>query len=244
MLVVKAPRRLLLLGASLFFLVPLAVVTAGVFSPQVWWDLPVQQLAMVGWVSLALVAPLSWRLMMGRRGAQQTLNALLVLACVFLALRSLLGGTTFQGVWTLTVMLIGVGLAAWVRSELSQPYFDPRMEWFSGLPKAIARLEAWVNLEKAASEENRRTALFQVARIGSSGAFIFSSQGAMELPEPVCVEFRFRERSVRLEGNVVRQFYNPGSGWGVGIRFLPHSPDVSFELGEFLDAIQSEGCLA
>ena len=69
MRVIHLPRSLLLSSAALFVLVPIAVLTRAVFSSHAWWDPPLADLALCGWAVLGVVAPISWRLAMGRRGA-------------------------------------------------------------------------------------------------------------------------------------------------------------------------------
>ncbi len=232
MRLIQAPRELLLASASLFALVPLSVVTAGVFSTHVWWDLPVGELRWVGWIILILIAPLSWRLMMGRRGAFESLVVVIGLLCLFLGVRALAMRGTLQGVWTLTLTGLCVSLLAWIRRELAAPYFDPRMGWFAGLPPAMVPVEArWLDLDSTLS----------VARLGPTGVFVFSSHGAPPSGQVGELELSFRERKVRLTGSVVRQFSHPGAGWGAGVRFGPLAPDAKKDFGDFLNAIRAEG---
>jgi hypothetical protein len=234
MIVVGASRGLLASGAALFLLVPLAVVTAGVFSSQVWWDLPLSRLALAGWTTLALVAPLSWRIMMGRRGAIQALASFMALGSLFLVVRSIAMRGTLQGVWTLTVMAACLGLLSWVRRELGRPFFDPGLGWFVGIPKALPGVQA--RLGSAGDGLSVR-----VARLGSEGAFVFSFAGSPPAELSLEVELALGERKVRLNGKVVRRFIHQGSGWGVGIMFGRPRPDQRKELGDFLNAIRSEG---
>lgn len=232
MRLIQAPRELLVSCASLFVMVPLSVVTAGVFSTHVWWDLPIGELRFVGFVVLLLVAPLSWRLMMGRRGALESLAVVLGFLCLFLAFRALLMRGTLQGVWTLTLSGLCLGLLAWIRRELSAPYFDPRMGWFTGLPSKLVSVDArWMDRDHPVS----------VARLGRSGAFVFSSVGSPPGVPLGELELSFRERKVRLTGSVVRQFSHPGAGWGAGFRFDPLAPDAKKDFGDFLNAIRAEG---
>lgn len=238
MKLIQAPKGLLSAGASLFLVVPLSVVTAGVFSRHVWWDLPMKELAWVGWASLVVMAPLVWRMMMGRRGAFESVAVVLGLGCLFLVLSSLALRGTLQGVWTLTVMASLLLLMAWVRIELRRPYFDPRMGWFAGLPRAIANLEAVVMANPKSAEPAVR---LKVARVGPEGVFVFTSAELQELSPVLEMELSFHGRKVRVSGDVVRQFYHPGAGCGFGVRFGQCSPDLKKDLGDFISSIRSEG---
>ncbi len=234
MRVVGAPRGLLAAGASLFLLVPLAVVTAGVFSSHVWWDLPLSRLALTGWVALILVAPVSWRLMMGRRGSLESLATMMALGSLALVLRSIAIRGTLQAVWSLTVMAVSLLLVAWARRELLRPYFDPGMSWYSGIPRPLANIEGRL-------ETSQGPVRVRIARLGVEGVFVFSVAGQPPADLLMEIELGSGDRKVRLAGEVVRQFFHPGAGWGVGLRFRRPHPDRLKEFGDFLNAIRSEG---
>ena len=175
---------------------------------------------------------------MGRRGAFESAAVILGLGCFFLVLRSLILRGTLQGVWTLTVMAILLALMSWIRIELGRPYFDPRMSWFTGLPRAIANVEA--SLSWGAKQQAQPAGL-KVARLGSEGVFLFTPAEIQEVARALEVELSFRGRKVRVTGDVVRQFSHPGAGFGLGIRFGQCSPDLKKDLGDFISSIRSEG---
>jgi hypothetical protein len=237
MKVIRAPQSLLLAGAAVFAMVPLAVVTAGVFSRHVWWDLPMREVSLAGWLALGAAAPLAWRIIMGRRGSLETAAVVFSLFGAVLVLRALVLRGTLQGVWSLTVMAILLSVWMWIRRELSQPYFDPRMGWFVGVPRPIAGLRAEVQCEEPGSSP----VSMKVTRLGFSGVFAFAEGPARHLSTEPSLELSFKDRKVRLKGQVVRHFLHLGSGWGLGVRFLPLSPDQKKDLGDFVNAIRSEG---
>jgi len=120
---------------------------------------------------------------------------------------------------------------SWLKRELNRPYFESRMKWYSGLPRAFAPIEAQILGGGPVS----------VARLTQEGAFVFSPQGEAPNSPEVGIEFNFAGRKVRMKGGVVRQFDHPGSGWGAGIRFAPLRPDQKKDFGDFLNAVWSHG---
>jgi hypothetical protein len=245
MKVIRAPRTLLASSAAVYLLVPVAVVTAGVFSSHVWWDLPMADLLLAGWIALAFVAPISWRLVMGRRGAWHALATGCALLCLGLLLRAAWIRGTLQGIWAVGVSAFCTGLVAWTRHEQRRSYFDPKMPWFQGLPIAIPRLTAVVTsgAHPAGSE-------LQVCRLNSEGMFAFSRSGAIVPETEVELELRHgdphEERKTRIAGTVVRQFEGRSSkrdsgDWGVGIRFHSREPDAEKDLLDFLEVLRGEG---
>lgn len=231
MRLIHAPWAHLAACAALYLLVPIAVATAGVFSSHVWWDLPLEHLRWVGAATLAVLAPLSWRLILGRRGSFASVAVLMGLMCLALAIRALLMRGTLQGVWTLTVTALCVALLAWIRQQLEQPYFEPRMGWFAGLPRELAPIEAHLNGAGGV----------RVARLAPAGAFVFADRGQAPSGPGMVLELAFKGRKVRMSGDLVRQFSHPGSGWGVGIKFRPPTPDERKDLGDFLNVVWSHG---
>jgi len=245
MKVIRAPRALLASSAAVYLLVPVAVFTAGIFSSHVWWDLPIAELHAAGWIALAFVAPISWRLVMGRRGAWHALATGCILLCVGLLLRAAWIRGTLQGLWAVGVSAFCTALLAWIRQEQCRSYFDPQMPWYQGLPIAIPRLTAVVT--SGVVPDGRE---LQVCRLNSEGLFAFSRFGAIVPETQVELELRHgdphEERKTRIKGIVVRQFEGRSSkresgDWGLGIRFHPQEPDAKKELLDFLEVLRGEG---
>jgi len=247
MKVIRAPRTLLASSSALFLLVPASVITAGVFSSHVWWDLPMGDLLLAGWLALIIVAPISWRLIMGRRGAWQALAAICTLLCLALLVKAAWMRGTIQGLWAVAVCALCTVLLAWTRHEQKKSYFDPEMPWFQGLPVAIPRLTAWVisGAVPVGSE-------LQVCRLDAGGIFAFSRSGSIVPRTEVEIELRHgephSERKTRITGTVVRQFEGRSSkcesgDWGVGIRFHPLEPDAEKDFLDFLEVLRGEGCI-
>jgi hypothetical protein len=247
MKVIRAPRTLLASSAALFLLVPVAVITAGIFSSHVWWDLPMAELLLAGWIALVMVAPISWRLIMGRRGAWHALAAICALVCLGLLLQAAWMRGTIQGLWAVVVCGLCTVLLAWTRQEQRKSYFDPGMPWFQGLPVAIPRLTAsMMSGAVPASGE------LQVCRLDSGGVFVFSRAGSIVPRTEVELELRHgephSERKTRITGTVVRQFEGRSSkcesgDWGVGIQFHPLEPDAEKDFRDFLEVLRGEGCI-
>ncbi len=251
MKVIRAPRPLLLSAAAVFALVPLAVITAGVFSREAWWNLSLAPLQITGGVVLLVVAPISWRLVMGRRGAWEGLAILCALACLYLAGRSILMQGTIQGLWTVLVTAFCYALLAWIRTEQRQPYFDPRLTWYQGLPTAIPGVEAVITSGEGSSNRLR------ICRLNERGLFAFSKSGAIIPETTVTVQLvrsgeagaGLNQRIPRIDGVVVRQFEGRTTGarqgdWGVGIRFHRPAPDLAKEFRDFLEVLRGEGCIS
>lgn len=244
MKVIRPPRSLLFSSATLFVLVPLTVLTVAIFSSHAWWDPPLSDLALAGWVALAVVAPISWRLSMGRRGAWEALAALCVLSCVFLLMRAAWMRGTPQGLWAVFVSAICVAILVWTRSEQRKSYFTPQMSWFQGVPAPIPQLFASVVGAPEGSAELR------VCRLDEEGLFAFSMGGRIVPNTEIELELRYGEphesRKARVRGTVVRQFEGRSSkrdsgDWGIGVRFYPQGPDPTKEFHDFLGALRGEG---
>jgi hypothetical protein len=247
MKVIRAPRTLLASSAALFLLVPVAVITAGVFSSHVWWDLPRGDILLAGWLALAIIAPISWRLIVGRRGAWQVLAAVCTLICLALLLNAAWMRGTVQGLWAVAVCAICTALLAWTRHEQQKSYFDPGMPWFQGLPVAIPRLTAAVISGSVSTSDE-----LQVCRLDACGVFVFSRSGTIVPRTEVEIELRHgephSERKTRITGTVVRQFEGRSSkresgDWGVGIQFHPLEPDAEKDFRDFLEVLRGEGCI-
>jgi hypothetical protein len=244
MKLVHAPRSLLLSSLAVFLFVPLAVITAGVFSRHVWWDLPIHELQTVGWIVLVLVAPVSWRLAMGRAGTWITLAVVCSGTCLFLFFRALLAGGTIQALWSVVVAAVCVGVLGWTRFEQKKSYFDPKMNWFEGRPQAIPGLQVRILMNEGAP------AVLRVCRLDQDGLFAYSSYGSIFPDSRVELELYLgdphHERRARIKGDVVRQFekrsVNRLSGdWGVGVRFHPQTPDETKDFRDFLEVLRGEG---
>ncbi|MBU6374801.1 MAG: hypothetical protein KGQ59_02290 [Bdellovibrionales bacterium] len=244
MRVIHLPRSLLLSSSALFVLVPVAVLTRAVFSSHAWWDPPLAELALCGWATLGVVAPISWRLAMGRRGAWEMLAVVSVLVCGFLVLRSAWMGAAAQALWAVMTSALCVALLFWTRSELNRSYFNPNLSWFQGVPRAIPHLYAVIlGLPEKARE-------LRVSRLDEKGLFAFSLSGSITPSIDVELELRYGEpheaRRTRVKGSVVRQFEGRASkgdsgDWGIGVRFHPQNPDESKEFHDFLGALRGEG---
>jgi hypothetical protein len=244
MKVIRAPRPLLYATSTLFVLVPLAVLTAGVFSKRAWWDVSIQHLGWAGWVALACVAPLSWRMAMGRRGAWEALAWGCGLVCFLLLVRSGMNRNTLQALWSVGVTAVCVALLFWTKKELNKSYFEPGLSWFQGLPTAIPDLRARVLGEPTGGEPLR------VCRLDEEGLFAFATQGQIVPQLNVELELYqgdpLDERKVRIKGWVVRQFesrvFEGRSGdWGMGVCFHPMSPDLKKDFRDFLEVLRGEG---
>jgi len=249
MKLMDAPRSLLAAAGALFSLVPISVLTAGVFSKREWWNLSISHLQSVGWVALALVAPLSWRLIMGRKGSWETLVAICALGCFLLLLSSAIHRNTLQGLWALGVTGVCVFLICWIKREQMRSYFNPQIPWFQGLPRAIPQLRATIIGEGGLVSDPP----LLVCRVDEEGLFAFSSQGGAVHQSDVEMELfhgsPFDERKVRIKGRVVRQFesrvcHGQSKDWGIGVRFSWISPDSEKDFLDFLEVLRGEGYIS
>ena len=243
--VTRAPRTLQAAAAALFVLVPVAVVTARVFSMRPWWDPSFSRATIVGAVTLAIVAPISWRLVLGRRGAWELLAAGCGLACAAMLVRAAAMRGTAQAIWAVLVSALCAALVSWARREQKKSYFDPEIPWFQGLPAAIPQLTAVV-----LSGDGGPATELQVCRLDSEGLFAFSRGGPMVAGSQLELELRlgdpYEERRARISGFVVRHFEGRSSqrksgDWGVGVAFARPGPDAAKDFGDFLEVLRAEG---
>ncbi|MEN9723450.1 MAG: hypothetical protein RJB38_1436 [Pseudomonadota bacterium] len=244
MKVIVPTRALLASAAALFLLVPASVLMTAIFSAEVWWNPPIRDAQVVGGLTLVVIAPLSWLLMMGRPGAWRALVGLLTLSCVGLFLKALSGLNAGQAIAATSFSAFCWVLGSWALREQRRSYFYSGVQWFEGTPQAIPGLRAAISTVDSSQQE------LSVCRIDSEGLFAVSQSGRLVPWADVDVELRFgvqhEERKIRVRGIVVRQFegrswHRNGSDWGIGVRFVSLTPDCKKDLVEFLEVLRGEG---
>jgi hypothetical protein len=238
MQVVHLPRRLQFSAYALFLAVPLAGLQVVIAMQAQWWNLPFARVAWVCALALLLIWPFSTLMSRGRDWALTVFSALALCwvgASGFLAIRLRLPSLGYFSIF------LGIFLGFLfqrLRQEMRRSFFDPRLHWYQGLPKAVPGLSCEI-----VRAESRIP--LQVSRMDREGAFLFSPKlrqvsGSSDLFGEKAAElvFNFRHREFRCLGLPVRIMRQ---GAGAGFQFCELSPDARKDLGDFIENLRGEG---
>lgn len=237
--VVRLPRSFR--AALLLFvlvIIPAAALEAVLVTRAQWWKLPYPTLGTWSGVAAALSIPLALWMGSGRRWARKTsvvLGVIWVLVSGVIAIRhkspALGFFTIFLGVFLSSILL-------WIRNEMTRSFFDPRLEWYQGCPKAVPGLDCLI-----VQGENRGP--FKVSRMDEEGVFLFLQDAATVEDRRDLFQsgeqelaFVFRDREFRCRGIPVRIFKR---GLGGGFQFRNLAPDTEKNLGDFVESLRGEG---
>ncbi len=235
MRVLLVPARLKLATTALFLCVPIAAFETIVATRAPWWRLPYATIGVWSASVFLTLLPLAAWMTRGRAWAARSLELFLavwVILSAWVALRTGNSGLAFMAL--LLLALFGTWIV-WVRHELGRSFFDPRMRWYQGLPRAFPGISCRVSWGDREIE-------CKVSRLDREGAFVFQPGG--EEPRPLRAEgrselvFSFRELTVRCAGVPVRTLRD---NRGAGYQFEGLAPDLRKQLGDFIEVLKGEG---
>lgn len=233
MRVVSVPQGLKLALAFFSLCVPIMALEVVIATRSPWWKLPYESIAFFSLIAGGVYVFLTYGALNGRRWALHCAGVLCALWSFATAWIAVKMNHPSLGFFSIFLVFFCGGLILWIRFELSRSFFDPQMNWYQGLPKAIPGVKCeWLQGEKKV--------LVKVSRIDREGAFIFStgSLGALKPGEKSELEFEFRKMKVRCPGVPMRSL---SYGVGAGFQFQEMPPDLRKDLGDFIESLRGEG---
>ncbi|HLD99221.1 MAG TPA: hypothetical protein VJB59_03115 [Bdellovibrionota bacterium] len=240
MKLVSVPKGLRLATALVFMIVPLAALEVAIIARAPWWKLPLRNMAYASGIGSVICVLFSMAFLSGRKWALYVMAyfaGVWVLASGVIAIRMRYPG---QGFFTVLLLFYVTVLLFWLWKELSRSFFDPRLMWYQGLPKAIPGL-------KCTLITGDKSIDCKVCRLDSEGAFIYHAAADSGAALPVealgrrnrsDLVFWFRDRQFRCCGVPMRSLH---SRFGAGFQFQDVSSDTRKELGDFVELLWGEG---
>lgn len=238
MRVISMPPKLAGAISALILAIPLAVVEVFILTRAPWWKPPLLLIEWAAGISAVVVAILIWGLARGKPSGLQMFRLVGAIWCLGSAGYALRAANPGLGFFTVGLALYWWVLHEWICAEMDRSYFDPRMNWYQGLPTVIPGMKC-----ELVQGGNKHVLLVGVARIDAQGAFLVTNAGNSGdlLPvdrKDVELAFSYRNRQVKCAANPVRAL--PDSR-AVGFKFKTSSPDARKDLGDFIEILRGEG---
>lgn len=214
--------------------IPIIALEVIIATKSPLWRLPVRAVGLWALVAFLVFMPIILFLLKGYDWALIVIAVLGAAWSVVTGIIAIKTSSTGLGFYTGFIVLLWLGYHHWLSVEFSRSYFDPRMKWYEGRPRAIPGVLCEVSNEKFSQ-------LLEVSRLDRDGCFIFIRQGAAPLPETKLqyeLSFNYREKKVRARGIPVRLLEG---GQGGGFLFEFSSPDQKKEMGDFIEVLRGEG---
>jgi hypothetical protein len=236
------PPRLRAAAAGLLIAPLFAAVEVALATRAPWWKLPWPELGAWAGAVAAAILPFAWGVSRGNRWARRSLAVLAGAWCALTFIAAFRVANPALGFFSLPLALYWIAELAWLRSEMGRSFFDPRMRWYQGAPRAIPGLRCQV-----AADDGRR-ADARVSRIDDQGAFLLAGPGEglfrLRPGEEAEMIFVYRDRRVRCAGAPVRAVEGEGGQMlAAGFLFSPAAmtADARKELGDFVESLRGEG---
>ncbi len=124
--------------------------------------------------------------------------------------------------------------------DLHRSFLDPEMKWYHGLPRPIPGLKCLLNTGSDPLE-------LSVCRLDQDGAFVFHKNPLVfdrpsfdhtSMKKGVELIFSFRNHEITCRGFLTKLLELRN---GAGFRFKNLTPDLSKNLGDFVESIRGEG---
>ena len=248
MKVVSVPLRLQIGAGLLLLAVPLVAFHVALVQRAPWWRLPLEDMGIAGGVVFLLLLPITFLM---SRGRQWALHTTVILSGIWIALSGVLAieaRNPALGFFTVFLISFATTVLFWISKEMNRSYFNPGAEWFQGLPESIPEISCKIGFGGIAggSETEQFWKQCRVARMDDEGAFVFCEQavfGRDSLPvlrksAKVEMIFSHKECQLRCQGKPIRLLHQ---NQGVGIRFTGLTPDISKELGDWVERLRGKG---
>ncbi len=237
MKVIAIPTRLRWALAAMALCIPMAALETIIATRAQWWRLPHGLIFIWSAACAVIYALIAFWIGRGYRWATvafASAGILWVLVSTSYAIRMQHYGVAF---FALFLALFWFSGHSWIRHEMQRTFFDPKMNWYHGLPKGIPGLSCRLGDQSYD---------LRVSRIDEDGVFLYTPvpeqigelRDSIDKREMMELSLRFRSRAVGCRAFPVARLEG---GAGAGFQFSGMSPDSRKDLGDFVEALRGEG---